>query len=408
MNPLDAIKYGATVRNILEGKIATGPSLERKAFMPVFASADGMMTANEIDQYPKEKKFVMVMPVIGPVMKYDVECGPIGTDSMIQTLLTAERDDRIAGVLLKFDTPGGMVDGTKTFADVISRYTKPVVAFVSDGSCCSAGYYMACAADEIISSQKTDVIGSIGVMISFADVKPMWEKEGVVFHEIYAEQSSEKNKIFHEALEGNYKPLQEQLLNPLAEEFIDFVKAARGRRLKDFEKGVLSGATYTAQLSVANGLIDSINTFEYALNRVLELSEEKSKQNHNNTDMKLGKIIAAMFTSKGIAATENDDVTAEHFAQMEVIAQENERLAADMRRLQESMDESIRNLAAAEATNVTITADRDAWKQKAEEYGSQPGALRTGAAAATEREAKVVEMLTAVDHEARALQESIK
>src|SRR5690606_6943553 len=108
----------------------------------------------------------------------------------------------------------------------------------------------------IWASTPTSIIGSIGTMITLADMRPAMEKAGIKLHEIYASKSTKKNKTFHDALDGKYKPITEQLLDPFNEVFHNAVKESRGEKIKD--EDVFTGATYLAEQALENGLIDHI------------------------------------------------------------------------------------------------------------------------------------------------------
>lgn len=62
----------------------------------------------------------------------------------------------------------------------------------------------------------SSAFGSIGVMCSFSDLKPFYEKMGVKFHEIYADQSENKTRRFACLLEGDYTKIRQESLNPMA------------------------------------------------------------------------------------------------------------------------------------------------------------------------------------------------
>ncbi len=67
-------------------------------------------------------------------------------------------------------------------------------------------------------------LGSIGVMLSFMDIRPMWEKEGVKFHAVYAPESNYKNLPFEKALQGKYDLIKKEELSPLAKRFQQAVR----------------------------------------------------------------------------------------------------------------------------------------------------------------------------------------
>lgn len=167
----------------------------------------------------------------------------------------------ISGIVYKMDTPGGQCDGLQTVTDAIKAVKKPTIAFIDDGMCCSAGVWLGSSCDKVYASQKTDVIGSIGVMCSFMDYMSYYEKVGIKYHEIYAPQSKDKNLDFREALQGNYEKIQAEL-KVIADAFIGSVKSNRGSRLNTSVDDPFTGKTYFAPEAIEIGLIDGIATFE--------------------------------------------------------------------------------------------------------------------------------------------------
>lgn len=251
---------------------------------------------------PDKSKYIRVIPVVGVMLKYSQSCGPRGTVDIGNSIAQAGNDPDTDAVVLKFDTPGGMVSGIQTFSQKIAevRKKKPVVAFVDDGLCASAGYWAACACNEIVASQNTDTIGSIGVFITLADYKGYAEKQGLRVHEIYADQSTGKNSGYREAMKGNYKKIKADDLNPIADIFINTVKENRKGKLNAEAGDPFKGDTYMAERALEIGLIDSIGDMDFAINRAAELSNgytanlQNTLENLNltNTDMKM-KILSS-------------------------------------------------------------------------------------------------------------------
>lgn len=210
-----------------------------------------------------------VIGMSGPIMKYD-NCGDPGTKTYSEVLNKAIQNPNINSIVLVMDSPGGTVDGTMDLATLVKNSTKPVVCFV-DGLMASAGYWIGSGASEIIANNETATIGSIGTMISFADMQAMWEKEGVKFHYITADASVDKNKDFIEARKGNYDLLKAKL-NSINDLFLASVKENRTDKLNIQKENVLTGKNYLASEALSNGLIDAINTFEYAVQRAQSLA----------------------------------------------------------------------------------------------------------------------------------------
>lgn len=256
----------------------------------------GVIGANGAGQAGDVKtKTVQVIPVLGVMLKYSEECGPIGTTDIAKRIENANSNPNIDAIVIKIDSPGGMVDGTQTLTDAIKNTSKPVVAFIDDGMACSAGYWVASACNEIIASQETDVIGSIGVYVTLADFKKHYESKGLPIHEIYSDLSSEKNKNYQDAMNGDYKGIKKNMLNPIAEKFISSVKENRAGKIDTSVADPFKGDTYMALRAIEIGLIDSVGSFNSAIQKAADLaqsnkSESGTNQNSSqstNNDMKI-------------------------------------------------------------------------------------------------------------------------
>ena len=90
----------------------------------------------------------------------------------------------------------------------------------------------------------------------------LFEKFGIDFYEIYAPQSTEKNKILRELRAGNQEPAKEHL-EYLADNFIQTIKTARPQ-IKDDQK-VFKGAVYSPEKAKEIGLVDELATLEQIL-----------------------------------------------------------------------------------------------------------------------------------------------
>ena len=205
-----------------------------------------------------------MIPIRGPLLKYDGACQEPGSMTLSSWVQQADAAPNISGILLVFDTPGGQVDGTQTLVDALGKSSKTTVAYVQDGMMCSAGYWIASACDHLLASQSTDVIGSIGVLTSFYDFRESLKTMGITYHEVYAPQSSDKNIEYREALAGNYGPLERDL-SFLAEQFISSVRRYRGDKINTSIANPFTGKTFFAQQALSIGLIDGICSLEHAI-----------------------------------------------------------------------------------------------------------------------------------------------
>ena len=207
-------------------------------------------------------------------------------DTLGTRVLEADQHPNISGIILYIDSPGGTVDGTQAFADKVKACKTPVVTFI-DGLMASAALWIGSSASRIIAQNSTTEIGSIGVMVQFADMQPMWEQEGVKFHRINADQSRDKNKTFTDALNGDYSGIKNEQLNPLAEQFIAAVKANR----PNLPDSVFTGKVFFAEDALSLGLIDEIGSLDAAIAAVSSLSASEGTTSDSSASTQIPKPI---------------------------------------------------------------------------------------------------------------------
>lgn len=316
------------IDNILKGKAGI---LDKENAEPQFHSVDysGAISFSAKGAIPFNNaapQSTAVIFVSGPIMKYD-NCGAPGTKTYTSLIQSAASNPNINSIVLVSDTPGGTVAGTEEFANAVdaANNQKPVVTLV-DGLLASAGYWYASGSSEIYISNKTDQVGSIGTMSSFADIQAYYEKMGVKFHEIYADASKDKNADFNQARQGNYDLIKARL-NAINDLFISHVVAGRGDKLN--KKETLTGKVFMGQDAIDKGLVDGFKSLEQAVSRAQELAQSTNNNNQNHSkSMKIGAKFTAILTFLSSAFTgvkaDETELTAEH---LEKINSELETLA---------------------------------------------------------------------------------
>lgn len=219
-----------------------------------------MPGTGSVDKAVKEKGTVVIIPIIDAITKYDMACGPVGMLTRAAQIREAAGNDKVKGIICLFDTPGGEAAATTIMEQAIlqARENKPVYGIVQ-GMMCSAGIWIGSACTELYISSETDIVGSIGTMISLVSYAKYFEKEGIQLHDIYATSSTDKNREFHQALEGNYKPIQKNLLDPLNEVFTTTVTKNRPNLNK---ATTLSGRTFIGSSAIKQGLVDGKTDLE--------------------------------------------------------------------------------------------------------------------------------------------------
>jgi len=271
IDPFFALNSLSLVSDILEGRVEVDRKEQPVSTMVQIGAA--IRNSRNSGSGISMDRYIAVTRIEGPVMKSDQECGPAGMETIGNTLRMMDNDPSIAGHLIIFDTPGGTVDGTEVLGDVIASLTKPSLGYVS-GQCASAGLWLISNTNERWASTELDEIGSVGVLLSFADMQPYYEKEGVKFHKIVSTLSPDKVKMWEDIRAGKYEEYRERFLDPIAEKF----QAVMRTNFPNVEDSHLTGKVFHAR-DLMGIMVDRIGTIDQAIARVAEMADEQQTQN---------------------------------------------------------------------------------------------------------------------------------
>ena len=182
---------------------------------------------------------------------------------VIPALDKAFSDSGSVAVVLHINSPGGSPVQAGMIVDEMLRlrkgYPDKPLYVVVDEMCASGGYYIAAAADRIYVN-KASVVGSIGVLMDGFGFTGTMEKVGVERRLLTAGE----NKGFMDPfspLSEKHKAHAQGMLNEIHQQFIDVVRAGRGKRLKETPE-TFSGLFWTGARAVEMGLADDFGTVD--------------------------------------------------------------------------------------------------------------------------------------------------
>lgn len=198
---------------------------------------------------------------IGLVRVFDII---YSSESYVKQLQELRKDNSIAGVILRINSPGGAVAPSQEIYEEVMRYKeghKPLVVSMGNVAA-SGGYYIASPATKIFANPGT-ITGSIGVIFQFPHYYKLLDKIGIKMTTIKAgdykdignpnRDMSEKEKVF-----------LQKLLDDTHEQFIEDVSLARDMDKEELRK-IADGRIFTGQQAVEVGLIDSLGGYSAAL-----------------------------------------------------------------------------------------------------------------------------------------------
>ncbi len=190
----------------------------------------------------------------------------VGSTSLVEALQKADKDSKVAAIVLRIDSPGGSAVASDLIWRQVNRMHKPVIASMANVAA-SGGYYIAAAARRIIAEPQT-ITGSIGVIGGKPVISKLLGKVGVSTEVI----SRGKNSGML-SLTAPFTPEERKAwMNVMEETYGQFVaKVAEGRKMPRAKVEELAqGRVYTGKMALDKGLIDGLGTLEDAVRAAKE------------------------------------------------------------------------------------------------------------------------------------------
>ncbi len=188
------------------------------------------------------------------------------TSRIKEELDKAGRDEAVKAVVLRINSPGGVVTTCDIIHHEIERFKertgKIVVAELMDIAT-SGAYYIAVSADSIV-AHPTTITGSIGVVAFKINASGLLEKIGVVNETI---KSGEKKDLVSplRGMTDEERSILQGIIDGMFSRFVDVVKAGR----EDINTGdlddIFDGRVFLAHDALRLKLIDSIGYLDDAI-----------------------------------------------------------------------------------------------------------------------------------------------
>ncbi len=186
----------------------------------------------------------------------------VGSATMQRTLRKAAYNDKIKGIVIRIDSPGGSAIASEVIWQAVREAAKKKPVYVSMGSlAASGGYYIACSGDRIYASPNS-MLGSIGVVSGKIAMGGLYEWAGIKIHR----RTRGPNADIFNSVEP-FTPKQRKQIVKMGEQFYKTftsrVKQGRGKKI-DIDK-VAEGRLFTGLQAKDNGLVDKLGGVEKTL-----------------------------------------------------------------------------------------------------------------------------------------------
>ncbi len=208
---------------------------------------------------------------------------------LIKMLENLKDEDAVKAVLVVIDSPGGSTVGGEAIFEAMRELAgaKPTVASIGTLAA-SAGYMIAISTDHIV-ARRSSIVGSIGVLIQYANAARLLDKLGVKIDAVKSAPLKAEPSPFNPTTEEERQMLA-KVVNDSYAWFIDLVTERRPLTRASVEV-LADGSVYTGKQALDHKLIDAIGGKETArkwltetkkVDKELDLLEWKPDRPGNN------------------------------------------------------------------------------------------------------------------------------
>jgi len=196
---------------------------------------------------------------------------------IIELLHRAEKDESIKAIIVRINSPGGVVGPTEEIYEEMIRIDnraikkekngKPVYA--SFGSmAASGGYYIGAAARKIYSNAGT-ITGSIGVIMNFVNYSGLMEWAKIKDQTVKAGRYKDIGNSSREMTQEE-KDLLGNTLSIVRKQFVNAIRKTRGKKIKGDLEEIAQGQIFSGEEALKLGLVDEIGGLWHAGRKIHE------------------------------------------------------------------------------------------------------------------------------------------
>jgi protease-4 len=199
----------------------------------------------------------------GNVGVVEVEGVIVTSKYTVRDLKMFADDPSIKAVILRVDSPGGVVAASQEIYDEVAKIVESKKVVVSMASVAASGaYYISLPADVICANPGT-ITGSISVIMDYPVFEKLLNKIGIDFEVIKSREHKDVGAPYRHLTEEE-KELMQDVIMDVYNNFVD--ATARDRNLpRDSVLKFADGRILTGRQAKDIGLIDTLASFEQAV-----------------------------------------------------------------------------------------------------------------------------------------------
>ena len=210
-----------------------------------------------------EEAHVAIVYATGPITSgksqsgWDGKVVSMGSETIVEALDEARKDDQCKAVVLRVNSPGGSALASDMIWRAIQRCRekKPVVASMG-WVAGSGGYWISMGCDAIV-AQPSTITGSIGVVSMLPNVASALKEVGVNVEVVARGPHGDQLSLLRNGPTPVLRDVITRMMNDVYQQFL--AKVSEGRRLDREEVATLArGRVWSGRQAVDNGLVDEL------------------------------------------------------------------------------------------------------------------------------------------------------
>lgn len=182
---------------------------------------------------------------------------------MVSQLRALKKDDRVKSVVLRIDSPGGVVGPSQEISAEVKGLAAKKKVVVSMGSvAASGGYYVAAPATLIYANPGT-ITGSIGVLMKFSNIEGLMGKVGMKAFTLKTGRFKDVGSPVR-TMSADERAMLQAVIDSTHGQFVRAV--AQGRRIPVAQVAALAdGRIFSGEQALAHRLVDRLGTLQDAI-----------------------------------------------------------------------------------------------------------------------------------------------
>lgn len=196
--------------------------------------------------------------------------GPIEDSAPFITQLKELRDDSsVKAIVLRIDSPGGVVGPSQEMYEEVKKCTKQKPLVVSMGSVAASGGYYIAAPAQVIYANPGTITGSIGVILQLTNVEGLLNKIGLKPTVLKSGKFKDSGSPVR-ALTPEDRAVLQAVVDSMHSQFIKAVAEGRKLPLATVKK-FADGRIFSGEQAKSLKLVDRLGTMEDAIEEAARL-----------------------------------------------------------------------------------------------------------------------------------------